>query len=262
MSDDVWSTGAAYEPYVGRWSRIVASRLLSWLDVAPDGRWVDVGCGTGALTRAVLEEREPREVIGVDPSATFLGYARQTVTDPRARFEEGSATALPLPDDSADAVVSGLVLNFVPDPPAAVREMARVGRPEAVVGAYVWDYAEGMQLMRHFWAAAAAVDPAAEALDEATRFPLCRPEPLRDLFAAGGLTDVQVEAIDIPTPFASFEDYWAPFRGGVGPAPAYAMALPEDVRERLRDDLRARLPYAEDGSVPLTARAWAVRGRC
>ena len=262
MPDDVWGIGAAYEPYVGRWSRIVASRLLSWLDVAPDGRWVDVGCGTGALTRAVLEEREPREVIGVDPSATFLAYARETVTDPRARFEEGSATALPRPDDSADALVSGLVLNFVPEPSAAVREMARVGQPGAVIGAYVWDYAEGMQLMTHFWAAAVAVDPAAEELDEGARFPLCQPEPLRDLFAAGGLADVQVEAIVVPTPFASFDDYWAPFLGAVGVAPAYAMSLPEDVRERLRDNLRARLPYADDGSVPLTARAWAVRGRC
>jgi SAM-dependent methyltransferase len=261
MPDDVWEIAAAYEPYVGRWSRIVASRFLSWIDVAPDARWVDVGCGTGAVTRSVLDEREPREVVGVDPSAAFLAYARATVTDPRVRFEEGNAMALPLPDDSADAVVSGLMLNFVPEPPAAVREMARVGRPGAVIAAYVWDYAEGMQLMTHFWEAAAEVDPAAAALDEGARFPLCQPEPLRALFTAVGLTDVQAEAIVVPTPFASFDDYWAPFLGGQGPAPAYAMSLPEEVRERLRERLRARLPYAEGGSIPLTARAWAVRGR-
>ena len=107
-------------------------------------------------------------------------------------------------------------------------ELVRVTRPGGLVAAYVWDYAEGMDLIRHFWTAAVDLDPAAADLDEAVRFPLCRPGPLRELWAGAGLVDVAVQPIDVPTPFADFDDYWAPFLGGQGPAPAYAMSLPED----------------------------------
>ena len=261
MASDVWAVGEAYEPYVGRWSRLVAQRFLPWLSVPAGARWVDVGCGTGVVTRTVLEHGSPAEVVGIDPSAAFLAYAQRTVTDPRARFEEGDATALPLPDGQADAVVSGLVLNFVAEPERAAAEMARVARTGATVGAYVWDYAEGMQLMRYFWNAAAETDDRAQEMAEGRRFPLCRPEPLRVLFTDAGLAEVLVEPIDVPTTFRDFDDYWTPFLGGQGPAPSYTMALPEDARAQLRERLRAALPYAADGSIPLTARAWAVRGR-
>jgi hypothetical protein len=117
-----------------------------------------------------------------------------------------------------------------------------------------------MQLMRHFWAAAVALDPGALSLDEAARFAFCRPDPLRSLFADGGLDDVDVRPVVVPTDFPDFDAYWAPFLGGTGTAPAYAMSLRESDRAALRDALRARLPSADDGSVHLTARAWAVRG--
>jgi hypothetical protein len=139
-------------------------------------------------------------------------------------------------------------------------EMARVTGRGGTIAAYVWDYAEGMQLIRFFWDAAVALDPAAARMDEGPRFPLCRPDALVQLFAAAGLQRVEVTAIDIPTPFASFDDYWRPFLGGQGPAPAYAMALDEAARARLRDRLRERLPAQADGSIRLTARAWAARG--
>jgi hypothetical protein len=138
--------------------------------------------------------------------------------------------------------------------------MARAGRPGSTIALYVWDYAAGMELVRRFWDAAGALDPAASALDEAVRFPGCAPAPLEALFTATGLSGVATRAIDVPTRFRDFDDYWSPFLGGQGPAPAYTMSLPEDRRRVLREAIRQTLPTAADGSIRLTARAWAVRG--
>jgi SAM-dependent methyltransferase len=256
-----WAGGDRYEAYVGRWSRPVARRFVAWLAVPAAARWLDVGCGTGALTATVLATAEPSAVLGVDPSPDFVAHAAAHVTDPRATFRGGSAQAIPADDAAFDAVVSGLVLNFVPDPPAALTEMHRVARPGGIVAGYVWDYTDGMQLMRQFWDAAASLDPAVRDLDEGLRFPLCRPDPLRGLFAGAGLADVEVEEIVVPTVFVDFDDYWTPFLGGTGPAPAYAAHLPAPDRAALRETLRSRLPTEPDGSIHLTARAWAVRGR-
>jgi SAM-dependent methyltransferase len=257
---DVWAAGDAYEAYVGRWSRRIAEVFLRWLDVPPGRRWLDVGCGTGALTEAVLALADPAEIVGVDPAEGFLSTAGARIVDPRASFRVGDAEALPLADGRFDAVVSGLALNFVPDPSRALSEFARVAALGGVAAAYVWDYAEGMALMRYFWDAAAAVDPAAAELDEGRRFPLCRPEPLARLWAGAGLDQVTVQAIEQPTVFADFDDYWTPFLGGQGPAPGYVMSLPEEHRSALRELLRARLPFGPGGTIPLTAKAWAVRG--
>jgi hypothetical protein len=159
-----------------------------------------------------------------------------------------------------DVTVSGLVLNFVPDPPAALLEMKRVTAMDSVIAAYVWDYAGKMELMRYFWDAAAHLDTGARKLDEGVRFPICNPQPLETLFSGAELKDIRITSIDIPTPFASFDEYWQPFLGGNGPAPAYAMSLDETTRTRLRDRLKATLPIAADGSIALIARAWAIRG--
>ncbi|WP_461121624.1 class I SAM-dependent methyltransferase [Saccharothrix stipae] len=260
MANEVWAVGEAYEAYVGRWSAPVARQFLRLLNVPAGRRWVDVGCGTGALTTAVLDVGQPAEIAGVDPSEGFLATARHRVADPRAVFHAGDARALPLPDRAFDAVVSGLALNFVPDAARAVAECARVAAPGGVVAAYVWDYAEGMAITRWFWDAATDLDPAAADLDEGRRFPLCRPEPLRALWTGAGLGAVRVEALEVPTVFSDFDDYWRPFLGGQGPAPGYAASLPDDRRRALRDLLRTRLPTHRDGSIRLTARAWAVRG--
>jgi len=260
MTHDVWAVGDAYEAYVGRWSRRVAEAFVRWLDAPAGWRWVDVGCGTGALSAAVLAQADPAEVIGVDPSDGFLARARERITDDRVAFHVGDARSLPLPDGGVDAVVSGLAVNFVPEPDRAAAEMVRVLRPGGLAAAYVWDYAEGMEMMRYFWTAAAELDPAGAELDEGARFPLCRPEPLRQLWTDAGLVDVAVEPIDVPTRFADFDDYWRPFLGGQGPAPGYAMSLAEADRDALRERLRSTLPADPDGSIALTARAWAVRG--
>jgi SAM-dependent methyltransferase len=201
----------------------------------------------------------PSAVKGLDPSAGFVEYARAQVSDPRATFALGDAQALPEDAGSYDAVVSGLVLNFVPGLDVAMHEIWRVAAPGGLVAAYVWDYADRMQMMRYFWDAAAALDPAA--LDEGPRFPICRPEPLEQLFSGAGLNDVEARAIEVPTVFRDFDDYWSPFLGGQGPAPGYAMSLTEERRAQLRDHIRARLPIEVDGSIHLVARAWAVKGK-
>jgi SAM-dependent methyltransferase len=255
-----WGSGNAYEPYVGRWSRPVAREFLAWLAVPSGGRWLDVGCGTGALSETILSMASPDEIVGIDPSPEFIGFARDRVKDTRVRFDIGDAQALQADSATFDAAVAGLVLNFVPEPGKAVAEMARVTRPGGTVSAYVWDYAEGMQMMRHFWDAAGALDPEARELDEGRRFPLCRPEPLADLFRSTGLEDVEVRSIDVPTVFRDFDDYWSPFLGGKAPAPAYAMSLSEGRRAKLRERIRATLPTNAKGEHHLTARAWAVRG--
>jgi SAM-dependent methyltransferase len=246
---------------VGRWSRPVARELLAWLAAGAGARWLDVGCGTGALTATIRSGADPAAVLGLDPSPAFVAHARERLGDPRTWFVVADARRLPLAGGRVDAVASGLVLNFVPDPVLAVREMARVTRAGGVVAAYVWDYAGGMELIRGFWDAAVALDPAAAPLDEGRRFPLCRPEPLARLFEDAGLAGVRTRAIDVATRFVDFDDYWTPFLGGQGPAPGYVVALPEARRAALRDELAARLPVAPDGSISLVARAWAVQGR-
>jgi SAM-dependent methyltransferase len=255
---DPWEEGSSYERYVGRWSRQVALEFLAWLRRPAGLRWLDVGCGTGALCATIVERCAPSSVAGVEPSEGFRGTAHRSLGS-RAEVHPGSATAIPLEDASVDVVVSGLVLNFVPDPPAALAEMLRVTRPGGTIAAYVWDYAGRMEFMRAFWDAAVALDPAAAAADEGIRFPLCRPEPLKALFASSGLGDIEVRAIDIRTTFVDFEDYWRPFLGGQGPAPAYAMSIDEAARARLREAVRARVPITADGSISMVARAWAIR---
>lgn len=256
---DLWASGTSYEPYVGRWSRLVAREFVQWLAVPPQACWLDVGCGTGALSQTILELASPRVVRGVDTSEGYLAYARKRIQDPRAEFFLGDATALPVSATTSDAVVSGLVLNFVAQPEQALQEMVRAVRKGGTVAAYVWDYAGQMQLIRFFWDAATTLNPEACALDEG-RFPLCQPEPLLHLFQTAGLLQVEVHPITVPTTFHDFDDYWTPFLGGQGPAPFYVRSRSEAQRGMLQDRLRATLPIAPDGSLHLIARAWTVRG--
>ena len=259
-STSVWARGDAYEPFVGRWSRLVAVEFLRWLAVPAGARWLDVGCGTGALTATILRLCEPAGISGVDASAPYVEHARRHVRDSRVSFAIGDAQALPEPDGTANAAVSGLALNFIPAPERALREMIRVVKPGGVVAAYVWDYADGMQLIRRFWDAAVALDPAARDLDEGRRFGICHPPALEEVFSDAGLRNVASRAIDVPTRFRDFADYWEPFLMGQGPAPSYAMTLDESHRDALREQIRSELPIATDGSISLSARAWAVKG--
>lgn len=260
-SADTWSRGEDYERYIGRWSRLVAPRFLEWLDAPGNGRWLDVGCGTGALIDTILTVADPAEVEGIDTSAAHVSYAMNALHNARAIAKVADAREIPYDDRQFDVAVSGLALNFVPEPSEAVAEMVRVTRTDGLVAAYVWDYQGGMEMMRHFWEAANAADPDAAAFDEAARFAaICHPETLSRLFTDAGLQAVETTAFDISTGFRDFDDVWQPFLGGQGTAPGYLVSRPADVQEAIREHLRAALPAAADGSITLTARALAVRG--
>jgi len=239
---------------------IAEAGLAGWRDAVhrhlgpvPGMRVLDLGSGTGMWSQAFTRWYDGVEVVAVEPSEAMRTRSRHPVL-------AGEAGDIPLPDRSVDAVVSGLALNIVPDPVLAATEIVRILRPGGVAGAYVWDYADGMGMLRHFWAAAAALDPAAAGLDEGKRFPLCDSDALTRLWSDTGLGEVRVRAVEVPTVFADFDDYWLPFLGGQGPAPGYVTSLSDDRRRALRDLLHDRLPIAADGSISLTARAWAVRG--
>jgi ubiquinone/menaquinone biosynthesis C-methylase UbiE len=255
-----WSSGDAYERYVGRWSRIVAREFIHWLGNPQHSRWLDVGSGTGALSQTIIELANPASLKGIDRSESFVRSAQSKLNHPHVEFETGDAAALPVGSESFDVAVSGLVLNFIPQPDRMVDEMKRAVRAGGTIALYVWDYASRMQFMRHFWNAAAALDPAAHDLDEGRKSPICDPVALQKLFQAAGLTEVETQPIDIATTFQDFDDFWAPFLGGQGPAPSYLMSLSEEKRNQLRDRLYNSLPFALDGTIPLIARVWAIKG--
>ncbi|MBL8482873.1 MAG: class I SAM-dependent methyltransferase [Rhodocyclaceae bacterium] len=257
---DNWERGSPYERYIGRWSRAIAPQFLAWLDVPAGRRWLDVGCGTGALCGAIVSRCAPQGVAGVEPSEGFLKLAAQNLAG-RVNLWPGDAASTGQPGDSFDAVVSGLVLNFVPDLELALGEMQRVAVSGGTVAGYVWDYADGMEVIRRFWDVAAELDPAAAPLHEGVRFPLCKPARLAAAFTAAGLDQVDTAALDLTARFADFDDFWQPFLGGQGPAPAYAMSLSAERRETLRARLDHVLPRSAAGGIELAARAWAVRGR-
>jgi len=257
---DRWLAGDAYERYMGRWSRALAREFLSWLHAPSGAHWLEVGCGTGALTAAIVSSCDPRAIVACDPSEAFIAHARHALAAPRVTFVTGGAESLPSRDGGFDLAVSALVLNFVPDPREALAALRQRLRPGGTVAACVWDYAAGMEFLRVFWDEAAAVNARAAALDEGSRFPLCAPAALRTLFEAAGLTQVHTGAVEIETPFADFDDYWEPFLSGTGPAPAFVASLEPAARDDLRQRLRRRLPPASTGEIRLRARAWSVRG--
>jgi SAM-dependent methyltransferase len=221
----------------------LARQFLAWLALPAEGAWLDVGCGTGALSASILANAAPRLVIGCDRSAGYVEYAGEHIQDPRGRFVVAELAGLPLIAEGFDAVVAGLVLNFLPDALDALGLMSARAKEGGTVAVYVWDYAGQMQMLRRFWDAAVALNPAA-----------------RDLFTQAGLDRVTAQAIETPTVFQSFEHYWRPFLGGQGPAPGYARALAPADLSVLREMLRASLPTTASGEIRLIARAWAARG--
>jgi SAM-dependent methyltransferase len=257
---DAWQAGDSYDLYMGRWSRQIAPRFLDWLDPEGGLDWLEVGCGTGALSAAILARCNPKSLISIDPSEGFLTKARVNVSDARATFQAGDAQSLTVETGSRDMIVSALVLNFVPDKEKALAEMKRVARTGATVAYYVWDYpGGGVEFMRAFWEAATTLDRNAADLTEDRRFPFCTPDGLTDLAKRAGLASVDYTKIEMPAVFKNFEDYWRPFTLGAGPAPGYCMSLDPQARQRLKEKLHDSLPCSEDGSILLRTRAWAVK---
>ena len=255
---DAWSAGDAYQHYMGRWSAQVADVFIDWLAPPSGATWLDVGCGTGALTAAVLQKCDPVSILAIDQSEGFVQDATKRVGDDRARFQTADAQNLPAGDGQIDVVTSGLVLNFVPDMQKALSEMQRVLKPGGLLSFYVWDYpGGGMGFIDVFWKAAARLDPKAAELDESTRFPVCTPDGLAGACASAGLTGTRIDGIETETVFEDFEAFWKPFTMGAGPAPGYCAALSDHNRAALKAELAKSVDTG--GKIRLPARAWAVK---
>jgi SAM-dependent methyltransferase len=260
IEKDRWTSGAGYDLWMGRWSRILADQFLKWLQVPARASWLDVCCGGGIVTQVIVEACSPAGVVGVDASPAQIAFAREKRIYPNVTFNVGDAMALPFQDASFDVAVCGLGLNFVPEQVGALREMRRVTRPGGTVAVYVWDYIQGARFVREFWDAALAVDREAIEFDQGRRFPWCTPQGLQQLFESAGLRQASVRALDIVMQFASFDDYWEPFLSGQGSAPAYLASRDEATRNAIRARLRVALPGKAKGAIELPARAWAARG--
>jgi len=255
---DNWKSAGSYEEFMGRWSRLVAPRFLDWLDAPARRSWIEIGCGTGALTQAILSQCAPNRVLAIDPSPAFIAHARAKAVDSRVEF--ANTTIENMRGEEFDYLVSGLVLNFLRRPSDALETMKRMASDGGTIAAYVWDYADGMQFLRYFWDAALALDANASSLDEGNRFPICRPEALRGLFEGAQMRDIIVDEIEIPTEFETYDDYWRPFEGGQGSAPSYVSTLGQRTRAELKKRLAEMLPVERNGSIRMKARAWTIRG--
>ncbi len=246
---------------MGRWSRVVAPRLVHFAGLPDRGRILDVGCGTGSLAFAIAERKRHAHVVGIDSSKEYVAYASSRNPFPdQVAFAVGDAQQLEFADATFDAIVSSLAINFIPDTKKALLELRRVTKPGGNLSAAVWDYGAGMQMLRIFWDAAVRIDPEAGPLDE-NRMPLCREGELSTLWRQAGLEDVHEQPIDMTMTFASFADYWDPFLLGQGPAGAYVRRLEPDKLPILREEIKHRLSLSsEDAPVVLPARVWSVRG--
>jgi ubiquinone/menaquinone biosynthesis C-methylase UbiE len=260
MSNDHWNSADAYERFMGRWSRTLARRFLAWLQVSKGKNWLEIGCGTGALTSTICDTAAPRSVTAVDTSAEFVAYCSAHLTYAQLQVLQASTDALPIREEGYDAVVSSLVLNFLPDPVRGLQNMRLVSSPDGLVAACVWDYSKGMEFLRLFWDASLAGNPKAAAYDEASRFPLCQPDALKSAFEYAGFARVEITSLSVPTVFTDFEDYWSSLSLGTGPAPSYVASLSVADREALAQELRGRTTSNDEPAIRLEARAWAVKG--
>lgn len=240
---------------------MLAPVFLDWLQCPAGLDWLELGCGTGALTAALCERSDPRSVVACDPAEPFVAFAANQLRDPRVSFVQAGADDFPFAASGGyGSATSLLALNFFPAPKLALTRIREASAPGAIVSACVWDYSDGMQFLRFFWDAATHINESAANADEGSRFPVCRRANLLELFRDAGLHDITCDALQIPTLFRDFDDYWRPLTAGIGPAPAFVQTLDPREQERLESTLRKRLPFASDGSIPLKARAWAIRG--
>jgi len=245
---------------MGRWSKQIAPLFLNWLNLQKNLNWIDLGCGTGALSESIFKLYNPAKLISIDPSNKFLEKAKERLPE-RVNLLQGDASAIPCYNNSCDAIVSGLALNFFTDLEKSLSEMKRVTKSEGVIASYVWDYAGRMDFLRIFWDAACQLDPDARKLDEGSRFPICNLEKLSALFQKKGFTNILTTTLDMDSTFEDFDDFWNPFLGGQGPAPSYLASLSNQSQQVLKEKIHDQLPFDKDGSIKLLARALAIKAK-
>lgn len=254
--------GAAYHVFLGRWTERLADALLGMLEIPPDGALLDVGCGTGSLAFAMAKRWPGRQVKGVDIAEPYVAFARAHAVSGQPAFDIADVCSLPYGDGAFAAAIAQLVLNFIPDPAAALVEMRRVIRPQGLIAATVWDFRGGLVYQRMFWDTATVLDPnAARVRDRLFSATLALPDGVPKLFAQAGLSAVRLQSVTIRMDYASFEDYWEPLHGGQGPVGVYVAQLEPELRGRIADAVRlAYLSGAPDGPRSLTATAWLTTG--
>lgn len=257
---DQWNDGDPYEYFMGRWSSLMSIEFLKWLNMPSNLNWLDVGCGTGALSATIEQNCNPNNLASVDPSESFIEKVKNRVSI-TGEFRVGSVENLPFENENFEVIVSGLALNFFPNLERALSELKRVSKPNGVIAAYVWDYSGRMDFLRYFWDAAYQIDPKSRELDEGIRFPICNSENLIKAFDNANLIEVDSAKLDIDTIFKNFDDYWNPFLGAQGPAPSYLASLNSDLQKDLKNIIKERLQFEPDGSIKLLGRAIAIRGK-
>jgi SAM-dependent methyltransferase len=254
--------GAAYERFLGRWTQRLALPFCAFANLPAAGSVLEIGCGTGSLALALSQQRtEP--IVAIDIAEPYIAFARTRPGAGRVAFQVGDACHLRFTDGSFAGSLAQLVLNFVPDPLGAVREMKRVTVRHGVVAGAVWDFRGGLVYQRLFWDTAAGIDPAASAArDRLFAHPLAQSAGLLDLWQAAGLGDIELGSLTIRMDYGNFDDYWDPLLTGQGPVGVYVQGLDPELRARLKERVHiAYLSGAPDGPRSMTATAWAVRGR-
>lgn len=257
---DTWNSGQPYEAFMGRWSSLMSEKMLIWVDPVRDRTWLDVGCGTGALSANILRSCSPSDLTAVDLSEAFVETAQKRL-GASVRCQVADANNLKFADSTYDYVVSGLILNFIPQPATALREMKRVATHDGTVATYIWDYAGKMEFLRYFWDSAVELDAGATEKHEAIRFSALNESQIRTYFSEAELPEPSISTLEIETYFKNFDDYWNPFLGGQGPGPTYVQSLSESKVSNLAVAVKERLPIEADGSIRLIARAWAVKSK-
>ena len=257
---DSWEASDPNEYYMGRWSRLVAESFVAWLSPATRLNWLDIGCGSGALSEVIINNCKPAALTAIDQSKNFVKTTQKRLGS-RAHCRVGNAPSLPLKESSVNIAVAGLVLNFIPEPEKALSEMRRVTCAGGMIAIYLWDYAGKMDFLRHFWDVAVEIKPESLNLHESNRFPDSNAVVLKKLFENAGFVNIETTSIEIATHFRDFDDYWKPFLGGQGPAPSFVLSMNEDEKSKLRNALRMRLPIGLDGSISMVARACAAKGK-
>ena len=256
------TNGDAYETHMGRWSKRLAEVFLDFVGVKEGEQVLDLGCGTGSLTYALAQRVQYQTIVGVDVAEAYIEHARALTDNPQIEFRVGSATAIPLPDNSVDRVLSLLLLTFVADTQAALAEMRRVARPGAVIAASVWDARGGHVTNRLFWDIASVLDPQAVVARTAnyTR-PMTRPGELAAAWHTAGLENIEEGILGTRMNFESFDDFWMPNLGKQGPVADYLQTLTQEAFDVLKYHVRgAYLGGEEDGPRSFAAMAWGVKG--
>ena len=249
----------AYERYMGRWSRAIGEKFLTWIAPPKNAYWLDVGCGTGAFTELILKNCAPEKVVAIDPSPQQVEHAKKTITAPQADFRAGTAVYLPFRIDEFDVVVSALVIHFIPDRAKAFREMLRVTKPGGMVAGYTWRKGPGIIDAPYGPLARGVIEIAGEVMQSPV-VPEAMPDGLNATLKAAGYTGVEIETIEATQTFTDFEDYWiSQAQTFQHPVSKSIAALSESDREKVRDLMRKTLPAAADGSITYPARATAFK---